>query len=328
MSHSPAGNVAFPGLKLDNTLGALFVGIFIAASLTGIGFLQTFIYLMNSGRKDRILFQGLIVFLCILDVLQSILSVVGEYHYVVGNFANPIALLSIFWTFPSFLIITVVMDFFVRCIFIHRFWALSNMRLIPIFLMILNIMTVAFGILIGVKYAQIGYFLEMATVKWELITQLTLIAYLAWSDDLIYTAVYVIFPKVYHNALLGSLNGRGWMRATPDNTKGYNSIHLSSIAQSGSTLAASSSDIQRKEISNLQTGLNNPILQSQCQSKPLGLSEGSEKVFCSCVSRSSYANETYMSRNTQTSVESPQLYFLLPPVVFILKFPPYISSTP
>ncbi|KAI0789578.1 hypothetical protein C8Q75DRAFT_140729 [Abortiporus biennis] len=310
MSYSPTGNVAFPGLKLDNTLGALFVGIFIAASLTGIGFLQTFIYLMNSGRKDRILFQGLIVFLCILDVLQSILSVVGEYHYVVGNFANPIALLSIFWTFPSFLIITVVMDFFVRCIFIHRFWALSNMRLIPIFLMILNIMTVAF--VIGVKYAQIGYFLEMATVKWELITQLTLIAvtdtliavflcvllwqrkthviskhigtqinvlmaytlqtgaltsllsiavlatYLAWSDDLIYTAVYVIFPKVYHNALLGSLNGRGWMRATPDNTKGYNSIHLSSIAQSGSTLAASSSDIQRKEISNLQTGLNNP----------------------------------------------------------------------
>ncbi|KAI0789579.1 hypothetical protein C8Q75DRAFT_733401 [Abortiporus biennis] len=277
MSHSPAGNVAFSGLQLNNTLGAMFVGIFIAAS------------------KDGIFLQGLIVFLGILDVLQSIFSVVGEYHYVIDNFTNPQALLLISWPFPVFLIVTVVIDFCVRCTFIYRFWILSNMHLITIFLMIVNFIVIAFSLVIGVKYAQIRYFLEMAEVKWELITQLSLITFidtvvavflctLLWRSKtrvaskhivsqinvlmaytlhtgaftslisigvivtLIYAAVYVVLPK---GEFLRSLNGREWMRATSDHSVGYNSIHLSDVTPSDrafarTILTGGSSDIQAK----------------------------------------------------------------------------------
>ncbi|KAL4250531.1 hypothetical protein ABKN59_002333 [Abortiporus biennis] len=76
----------------------------------------------------------------------------------------------------------------------------------------------------------------------SLLSLVTMVLYLSSpaNNYFIYVVLYFILPKVYHNALLGALNGRGWMRANPDETKGYNSIHLSSITPN-STSAKSGS---------------------------------------------------------------------------------------
>ncbi|KAI0789587.1 hypothetical protein C8Q75DRAFT_142351 [Abortiporus biennis] len=76
----------------------------------------------------------------------------------------------------------------------------------------------------------------------SLLSLVTMVLYLSSpaNNYFIYVVLYFILPKVYHNALLGALNGRGWMRANPDETKGYNSIHLSSITPN-STSAESGS---------------------------------------------------------------------------------------
>ncbi|KAI0789586.1 hypothetical protein C8Q75DRAFT_764149 [Abortiporus biennis] len=59
MSPPQVVNIAMlPGLQLHSALGALFIGLIVTTSLTGIGFLQTFIYLMKSARKDHVLIQA------------------------------------------------------------------------------------------------------------------------------------------------------------------------------------------------------------------------------------------------------------------------------
>ncbi|KAL4250532.1 hypothetical protein ABKN59_002333 [Abortiporus biennis] len=287
-------------LQLHSALGALFIGLIVTTSLTGIGFLQMFIYLMKSARKDHVLIQASVMLLCILDILQTVFGVMSVYYYDIATYGNPIALLSMIWTIYAYLIMTVAIDVY---IFIYRIWMsetngliVSSVRLIQICLIILNGTNLGIGLLWTTKFTQLGSFLDVIKIKRELIVQIVLItttdtsiavvlSFLLWrmktrvmsgrlvsqmntlmvytihtgaltsllslvtmvlylsspaNNYFIYVVLYFILPKVYHNALLGALNGRGWMRANPDETKGYNSIHLSSITPN-STSAKSGS---------------------------------------------------------------------------------------
>ncbi|KAL4250530.1 hypothetical protein ABKN59_002332 [Abortiporus biennis] len=312
MSSPQVVNTGLSADQADKTIGALFIGIAVASALTGIGFLQTFTFFTNSGRtgrKDRVVLQGLIVLLCLLDILQTIFCVMGEYNYVIINFGNTSALTSIFWSLAGHNTITVIIDFCVRCVFVHRIYMLSNVMAIPFLLVILNFVLLGLGLYISAKLVLIGDFLKLDSIKPELITQITLIAfvdtliavilcillwrmksriiskrmgfqlnvllvytihtgvltsivsililatYLAMPDNLIYAAIYLVLPKVYHNALLASLNGRTWLGETPCDTRGYNSFHLSSIAPD-STLAGNANADNHKTKDVISIGIN------------------------------------------------------------------------
>ncbi|KAL4250062.1 hypothetical protein ABKN59_004919 [Abortiporus biennis] len=72
-----------------------------------------------------------------------------------------------------------------------------------------------------------------------------LTAYLTMPNNLIYVGIYVIVPKLYHNALLASLNGRETiLRCGGDESKGYNSIHLSSILP-GSSVGGTTPSLEK-----------------------------------------------------------------------------------
>ncbi|KAI0791717.1 hypothetical protein C8Q75DRAFT_890403 [Abortiporus biennis] len=62
-----------------------------------------------------------------------------------------------------------------------------------------------------------------------------LTTYLKMPNNLIFVGIYVIVPKLYHNALLASLNGRRTILKSKDD-KGYKSIHLSSVLPSSSSV--------------------------------------------------------------------------------------------
>ncbi|KAI0789588.1 hypothetical protein C8Q75DRAFT_806754 [Abortiporus biennis] len=254
MSSPQVVNTGLSADQADKTIGALFIGIAVASALTGIGFLQTFTFFTNSGRtgrKDRVVLQGLYL-PSLLDILQTIFCVMGEYNYVIINFGNTSALTSIFWSLAGHNTITVIIDFCVRCVFVHRIY-----------------MPLLKSHAQGIPYSEqcdgdpilAGDPQFCVTRSWSIYQRETtllssrVVQYLAMPDNLIYAAIYLVLPKVYHNALLASLNGRTWLGETPCDTRGYNSFHLSSIAPD-STLAGNANADNHKTKDVISIGIN------------------------------------------------------------------------
>ncbi|KAF8233944.1 hypothetical protein L208DRAFT_867205 [Tricholoma matsutake] len=117
-------------LKLNDTLGAQFLGNLAAAVLYGITCVQTYIYFKNN-YKDTLAFKFLILFLWLLDSSHMALISHGSYHYLVMNFGNISAALSPTWTMLIQIYVTVIIDVIIRAIFGRRVWLMSR-RNIPL----------------------------------------------------------------------------------------------------------------------------------------------------------------------------------------------------
>ncbi|PFH46014.1 hypothetical protein AMATHDRAFT_156928 [Amanita thiersii Skay4041] len=77
-------------LKLDNTIGAAFIGNVIAAALYGVACLQTFYYFRKKFRDTP-------AFRLLSDTVQLIFVTHTLYHYMITNYANPLSLFSPNW---------------------------------------------------------------------------------------------------------------------------------------------------------------------------------------------------------------------------------------
>ncbi|KAI0791269.1 hypothetical protein C8Q75DRAFT_805620 [Abortiporus biennis] len=118
--------------KLDNTLGALFIGLIAAAILFGITCVQMYTYFMVSMKKDRIVLRSLVAFLGqaftviwstrFLDALDLICVAHVAYFFTITNYANPSALGSVPWSVEGFNIIANLNDVIIRGILIDRIW--------------------------------------------------------------------------------------------------------------------------------------------------------------------------------------------------------------
>ncbi|KAL4250039.1 hypothetical protein ABKN59_004924 [Abortiporus biennis] len=153
-------------IHYDNTLGALFIGLVIAALLTGIGCLQTYIYFMSTGKNDHIAVRILIAVLWIMDFLTLIFGVIGEYFYFVTNYNNPTELINLYWAIPGYVVIATISDSLVRFMFIYRIWKLSQKRYLGIGLAVFNCVVEAGSLLQSVKEFQIGKFEELYHITW------------------------------------------------------------------------------------------------------------------------------------------------------------------
>ncbi|KAF7416322.1 hypothetical protein PC9H_002587 [Pleurotus ostreatus] len=85
-----------PELRLDNTLGALFLGNIGAAIFYGITSVQTYIYFKNCSR-DSLSLRNSIWFLWVLDTVHLAFITHALYLYCVSNFANPAFLQGSIW---------------------------------------------------------------------------------------------------------------------------------------------------------------------------------------------------------------------------------------
>ncbi|KAE9385092.1 hypothetical protein BT96DRAFT_1026698 [Gymnopus androsaceus JB14] len=81
---------------LDNTFGAVIIGVIVASFLLGLSAVQAFIYF--SQQNDPRPIRTLVTFVVLFDFIhQALISHTG-YYYLVTNYTSPVALGTVIWS--------------------------------------------------------------------------------------------------------------------------------------------------------------------------------------------------------------------------------------
>ncbi|KZV73579.1 hypothetical protein PENSPDRAFT_682710 [Peniophora sp. CONT] len=112
---------------LDDTLGALYIGVLVSALLYGVSFLQTAYYLF-SARGDSLGLKLLVGVICALDTVHQGMITHAAYIYLVTNFMNPNMLDAVVWTLIAEVVINALLALFVQLFFVWRIYTLSDKR--------------------------------------------------------------------------------------------------------------------------------------------------------------------------------------------------------
>ncbi|KAI0789284.1 hypothetical protein C8Q75DRAFT_807381 [Abortiporus biennis] len=164
-----------PGMTLDNSDGAVFIGMLVAAILFGITCVQTYTYFTTTEIVDR----KLIGLLCFMDGLH--LSFVGHlmYYFLISNYGNPAAPMP--WTGTAFQIVSNLSDILTRTLYIDRIWRLSRARTPMAIFLVANLIVFSFGIVMAIQIHKIGSFQKLEGITWSLYCSFTMIASLETS---------------------------------------------------------------------------------------------------------------------------------------------------
>ncbi|KZT25966.1 hypothetical protein NEOLEDRAFT_1241498 [Neolentinus lepideus HHB14362 ss-1] len=118
-------------LTLDNSLGALFLGILVSAILFGVTNAQAFLYFHEcKKREDPFLLKSSVALLWLFDILHLVFIGRTFYWYAVSHFGNLFVLQYTTWSLTVQVVITGLSNFMIRGIFLERIWRLSNKKYI------------------------------------------------------------------------------------------------------------------------------------------------------------------------------------------------------
>uniref|UniRef100_A0A8H7XRP8 DUF6534 domain-containing protein n=1 Tax=Psilocybe cubensis TaxID=181762 RepID=A0A8H7XRP8_PSICU len=120
---SAAAPPALP--KLDNTFGALLIGVILAAALWGIGTAQCYWYYITY-PKDRIGIKALVAAIWILDSVHQAVIVQSIYYFLIQNYFNPAALDNHIWSLVIQALLEGLVCLGVQGFFVYRIWKLSR----------------------------------------------------------------------------------------------------------------------------------------------------------------------------------------------------------
>ncbi|KAL4244633.1 hypothetical protein ABKN59_009175 [Abortiporus biennis] len=162
--------------KLDNTLGALFIGLIAAAILFGITCVQMYTYFMVSMKKDRIVLRSLVAFLGFLDALDLICVAHVAYFFTITNYANPSALGSVPWSVEGFNIIANLNDVIIRGILIDRIWKVSKNKYLVAGLWFGNLAASGFSLSSSIRVEIIHNLEDLDPIFWLFCVVYSLIA--------------------------------------------------------------------------------------------------------------------------------------------------------
>ncbi|KAK0471245.1 hypothetical protein IW261DRAFT_1425368 [Armillaria novae-zelandiae] len=134
---------------IDNTLGAVFLGLSTACFLFGITTLQAYVY-FHKYPRDTTLHRLSVGILYILDTLHLALTIHAMYFYIVSNRGRGLVEPGpgIVWSIKLQVAIMVVIILFVQSLYALRIWLLSGYH--RGFLRYLAALSVAGGFGIGI----------------------------------------------------------------------------------------------------------------------------------------------------------------------------------
>lgn len=156
-----------PTLKFDDTLGAAFIGLLIAAILFGITNVQAYTYFQRFSKQDSTLLKFTIVFLWLLDALQLALIAHVLYTYLVSNFTNILIIIETTPTLCAHIVVTQISDFTVRLFFSRRVWTLSvKNKLLTIATLLLSLTVVVSGLWVGIVTFTYTNLLQLSQITW------------------------------------------------------------------------------------------------------------------------------------------------------------------
>ncbi|KAJ7680762.1 hypothetical protein DFH06DRAFT_1315505 [Mycena polygramma] len=167
MSVPPAA--APPMLDLGSTLGAIQIALVLATWLFGIMTLQTFNYYRNFPRDFKAI-RGLVGGIWILELGHTIVAWHAMYTITVTFYGQPQHIFSppISLVFP--ILFNALIAIGVQTFFVYRVRALSRKWLIPVFCCTLNLVRLAFNMLLfGELYGKLVFTLLTTKYNWMII---------------------------------------------------------------------------------------------------------------------------------------------------------------
>jgi len=149
---------------LDNTLGAVLIGVLVATGLYGITCIQTYMYWFR--QKDHWPLRTAVAALWVIDTLHVFMLGHFLYHYTVSNFGKPLALLVPAWSIYGEISTAIASDTTIRAIFTFRIWSLSRNVWLTAFVGV-NSLLVSCGALAAlVKAATLNNYARFSEISW------------------------------------------------------------------------------------------------------------------------------------------------------------------
>ncbi|EIM82229.1 uncharacterized protein STEHIDRAFT_114186 [Stereum hirsutum FP-91666 SS1] len=115
-------------IPLDNTLGAVFIGIIFSSIVFGITCLQAYIYYTQHCDDDRFFLQLLVAVLMILDAIHLALLVVFFYHVTVSNFGDLSVLQHTTWSITFQILFVHIISTIIQLFFAWRIYHISEKK--------------------------------------------------------------------------------------------------------------------------------------------------------------------------------------------------------
>ncbi|GLB41337.1 hypothetical protein LshimejAT787_0905520 [Lyophyllum shimeji] len=115
---------------LDDTLGAMLIGVIVSAVLYGVSLVQTFYYYV-AYPKDLWYLKALVASTVVFDTIHLMLISHSIYYYLVSNYFKPETLQFMIWSLLLEALFTGLTGAFVQIFYTARVWRLSK-RNIPL----------------------------------------------------------------------------------------------------------------------------------------------------------------------------------------------------
>ncbi|KAJ7257741.1 hypothetical protein C8J57DRAFT_1342687 [Mycena rebaudengoi] len=155
---SSDGVYSVQAATLDNTLGAVFLGVVVSSILFGVSSLQVYWY-YHYYPNDSKLHKISVAVLWLLDTTHLVLIIFSPYHYGVTNFGHAERLQVVIWPIKLQTAINVVVLLMVHSLYAYRVWLLSGFHNGVIGYLVAAVVFAGFGI--GVVLAYETYTVDM-----------------------------------------------------------------------------------------------------------------------------------------------------------------------
>ncbi|KAI0717441.1 hypothetical protein C8T65DRAFT_641564 [Cerioporus squamosus] len=139
----------------DPTIGAMLIGSILGAIAYGFTASQGYMYYSRSLKEP--LPARLWVFMTwLIDTVNTAFMTHLQYHYFLNNYANPAAFMTPVWSLVSMVLLTALVSFMVRAMFIRSVYQMSYGNPVPTAILgLLSTFNLVCGVLATAKFLTI-----------------------------------------------------------------------------------------------------------------------------------------------------------------------------
>ncbi|KAJ7055488.1 hypothetical protein C8F01DRAFT_452874 [Mycena amicta] len=174
---------------MDETYGAMLIGVFFANFLQGILTLQTYIYFENF-PDDGVRIKLLVASVWALDAAHLVLICHSTYHYLVTNWGVPAALLISTRPLDMHLIFVGASAILCQAFFINRIWVFSKNNMLLTALLSLGSLA-TFGLEVAIAVQTLAH--PVTSFFGSLVTEIITLFAIAGAVDVFIALVLVYY---------------------------------------------------------------------------------------------------------------------------------------
>ncbi|KAF7329432.1 hypothetical protein MKEN_00205300 [Mycena kentingensis (nom. inval.)] len=164
-----AGVLLSQAPTLDNTIGAIYLGVMFSCVLFGISALQVYLY-YHFYPSDLRLYKVSVAVLSISDAIHAALTVSTGYHYGVRGFGNLQGLAFVVWDIKVNVALNVVIILLVQFLYAYRVWVLGGYHrgILGYIVAVVVLGGFAVGIVLAYHTFRVTAFVQLEDIAWAI----------------------------------------------------------------------------------------------------------------------------------------------------------------